>query len=289
MEKDTILYVINGYISKMPSLPVTVSKILQVCNDPNTSPTDLNQIISLDPVLMGRVMRLINSAYYSLPNKITSLVRAIIMLGINTVKNLALSTAVLANLGKGDESQAINMDGFWRHSLCVGVTAKAIARMRKVSHQAIEGYFVAGILHDIGKIPLNNRLSKVYVDIVGATDLNHAPLYQTEQEMMGINHSDVGKLIIQSWSLGKDIEDVVLYHHKINEYDGEHKDIVYSIIAANWFANNYEIGFSGDHYPDKIEDEVFSYLGINYSFFDDLEEKVIADIEKASIFLKVSE
>ncbi len=102
-DKERILAVIQTYISKMPSLPITVSKILQIANDPKTSPSDLNQVISLDPVLMGRVMKLINSAYYSLNNQITSLVRAIIMLGINTVKNLALSTAVLGQLSAKGE------------------------------------------------------------------------------------------------------------------------------------------------------------------------------------------
>jgi HD-like signal output (HDOD) protein len=111
MERDTMLRIIQSYVSKMPPLPVTVSKVLEICNNPKTSPVDLNQVISLDPVLMGKVMRLINSAYYSLPNQITSLVRAIIMLGINTVKNLALSTAVLSTLGKASDFQALNMEG----------------------------------------------------------------------------------------------------------------------------------------------------------------------------------
>jgi len=113
MEKDTILKVIQAYVHKMPALPVTVAKVLEITNNPKTSPADLNQIISLDPVLMGKVMRLINSAYYSLPNQITSLVRAIIMLGINTVKNLALSTAVLGTLGRASDFQALNMDQCW--------------------------------------------------------------------------------------------------------------------------------------------------------------------------------
>ena len=88
---------------------------------------------------MGRVMKLINSAYYSLNNQITSLVRAIIMLGINTVKNLALSTAVLGNLGKKSNFQALNIDGFWRHSLCVGVTAKLIAAAAQAGREAPRG------------------------------------------------------------------------------------------------------------------------------------------------------
>ena len=138
LEKENLLKVIGAYIQKMPSLSTTVSKILEICRDPKTSPTDLNRVISIDPVLMGRVMRLINSAYYSLPNKITSLIRAITMLGINTVKNLALSTAVLASIGSKDNFAALDMDGFWRHSLCVGVTAKLIAKKRNVDSKRLE-------------------------------------------------------------------------------------------------------------------------------------------------------
>ena len=83
---------VREYVGSMPSLPTTVSKVLEVCNNPKTSPIDLDRVIQLDPVLMGRVLKLINSAYYSLGSQVTSLVRAIIMLGVNTVKNLALSS-----------------------------------------------------------------------------------------------------------------------------------------------------------------------------------------------------
>ena len=82
---------IQAYIARMPSLPTTVIKVLETCNDPNACANDLKRVISLDPVLTGRVLKLINSAYYSLGNPISSLTRAIIMLGVNTVKNLALS------------------------------------------------------------------------------------------------------------------------------------------------------------------------------------------------------
>ncbi|GAB1484239.1 hypothetical protein MASR2M78_30570 [Treponema sp.] len=83
---DEAVRKIENYIQKMPSLPTTVAKVLEVCNNPRTSPADLNHVISLDPVLVGRVLKLINSAYYGLGQQVTSLVRAIIMLGINTVK-----------------------------------------------------------------------------------------------------------------------------------------------------------------------------------------------------------
>ena len=123
---------IQQYISRMPSLSTTVSKVMEICNRPDASPNDLNRVISLDPVLTGLVLRMINSAYYSLPDQITSLARAIIMLGLNTVKNLALSTAILQTVGGKNSFKALSMDEFWTHSITVGVTAKAVSGLKGI-------------------------------------------------------------------------------------------------------------------------------------------------------------
>jgi len=287
MERENVLYVMKSYIEKMPSLPTTVAKILQICNDPKTSPADLNRLISLDPVLMGKVMKLINSAYYGLSQKITSLVRAIIMLGINTVKNLSLSTAVLASLGKKTDFQALNMEGFWKHSICVGSTAKLIAKKRNVDPKLLEEYFIAGLLHDIGKIPLNNRLSKNFIEALTEAERSRHPLYFAEQHVLNVDHSEIGKLIVESWKLSKDIVDVVLFHHNLTEYQGEYLDILYTVAISNYFANVSELGFSGDRFPEKIQDDVFNYLGIGWQYLEDIEDDIKKEIEKAQIFLEV--
>ena len=289
MEDSKYLYALKSYIDKMPSLPTTVTKILEICNDPKTSPADLNRIISIDPVLMGKVMKLINSAYYGLSQEITSLVRAIIMLGINTVKNLALSTAVLGTLGSSKNFQALNMEGFWRHSLCVGVTSKLIAMQRRVDKKNIEEYFIAGLLHDIGKIPLNNRLSEQYIATMGVSDRKNLPLFRAEHETLAINHADVGKLIVENWKLGAEICDAVSFHHAIGEYRGPHLDILYTVALANYFANMNEIGFSGDRYPERLDPAVVEHLGISMDFLEDeMEFRVNDEIEKARIFLQLA-
>jgi putative nucleotidyltransferase with HDIG domain len=288
MEQEAMLRIIQAYVSRMPQLPVTVSKVREICDNPKTSPMDLNQVISLDPVLMGKVMRLINSAYYSLPNQITSLVRAIIMLGINTVKNLALSTAVLSALGKASDFQALNMEGFWRHSIAVGVTAKMIASKRNVDTKLREEYFIAGLLHDIGKIPLNNRMAKEYVQAVSLTDREHIPLYQSEERLLTVHHATVGKLIVENWHLGENLADAVSFHHHLEAYAGKHRHLVLTVAAANLFSNTYELGFSGDRYPENLPESLMQELGIDWEYLESLEEAVKAEIEKAQVFLKVA-
>lgn len=278
---------IDEYIKNMPSLPTSVVKVLEVCNNPQTSPADLNHVISLDPVLVGRVLKLINSAYYGIPNQVTSLVRAIIMLGINTVKNLALSTAVMGNLSSKKDPLGLDMEGFWRHSLCVGVSAKLLARKRGVDPKLWEEYFTAGLLHDIGKVPLNAVLSKKYMLTLSAADRERTPLYLGEQKTLGMDHCAAGAAIVQAWKLEGPVGDAVVYHHHYAEYSGAYKDVLFSVITANRFACLAGIGFAGDRHLDKIERNVWDALGVDQDAFDEFEPAVNGEIEKAKIFLKI--
>jgi putative nucleotidyltransferase with HDIG domain len=278
---------VRDYVVGMPSLPTTVSKVLEVCNNPKTSPIDLDRVIQLDPVLMGRVLKLINSAYYGLGNQVTSLVRAIIMLGVNTVKNLALSSAVLGTVSSKTDFHALNSDAFWRHSLCVGVTAKLIAKDRGLDPKILEEYFAAGLLHDIGKIPLNNTLADEYVRAMALADREHVSIVQAERRELGIDHCEAGALIAEAWKLSGAIADTVRSHHDIEAYEGENGDVLRTVVVADYFANREGIGFSGNRYPDKVPPEVFDLLGIDKGLLADLEEPVNAEIEKAKVFLKL--
>jgi putative nucleotidyltransferase with HDIG domain len=289
MNTEDNLKKVSAYISKIPALPVTVSKILEIANSPATSPVDLNKVISLDPVLMARVLKLINSAYYGVTTQVTSLVRAIIMLGINTVKNLALSTAVLGSLGKKENFQALNMDGFWRHSLSVGVLSKLIARTRKIDSKILEEYFIAGLLHDIGKIPLNNTLTEEFVQAMSQADREHIPLYKAEEEHIGFDHCNAGLIIGSAWKFGAEILDVIKCHHAPESCAQESVSLVYTVSAANFYVNSNGIGFSGSRYPDKIPAKILDYLGMSWDGLDAMHGDLLQEIEKAKIFLKINE
>ncbi len=278
---------LREYVGGMPSLPTTVSKVLEVCNNPKTSPIDLDRVIQLDPVLMGKVLKLINSAYYGLGTQVTSLVRAIIMLGINTVKNLALSTAILERVANKSDFRALNMEGFWRHSLCVGVTAKIIAKRRGIDAKSLEEYFASGLLHDIGKIPLNNALAEDYVRTMSVADRERISLFEAEGKTLGIDHCEAGRIVAELWKLSGAIADTAAWHHNLAGYSGEHADVLRTVAVANYFANREGIGFSGNLYPGKIDPEVYDLLGIDKSLLIEIEDPVNAEIEKAKVFLKI--
>jgi putative nucleotidyltransferase with HDIG domain len=270
----------------MPSLSTTMSKVLEVCNNPHISSADLNRVISLDPILVGRVLKLVNSAYYGLSQRVTNMVRAVIMLGINTVKNLALSSAVMDNFNS-KEFQGLEAEGYWRHSLCVGVAAKLIARKRGIDPKLLEEYFTAGLLHDIGKIALNAALPESYLLAVKDADSRRIPLFQGETDNLGVNHAEAGELVVKAWRIKGPLEDAVIHHHNYTDYAGEHKDLLHTIVAANYFASFMEIGFSGNRHPRKPENVVWETLGLAWEDIEDIKPIVDDEIEKAQIFLNL--
>jgi HD-like signal output (HDOD) protein len=286
----TYLKRIRIYIARMPSLSTTVTKVLETCNNPNASPNDLNRVISLDPVLTGQVLRLINSAYYALPNPITSLTRAIIMLGLNTVKNLALSFAILETMSGKGAFRVFSINDFWAHSLCVAVAARQLSMVTGTSVSSREDFFIAGLLHDLGKIPLNTQFPDQYRRVLDVSRNEQRPLQDLERELLGIDHCSVGELIAQKWQLGTNLMQSLVYHHKPDEVSPADRPFVTLVALANSYANLLKIGSAGDvaenHHP--IIPYLLEQSRLDWTILDNLRDQVLDAIEKAKIFLEIS-
>jgi HD-like signal output (HDOD) protein len=275
---------IEAYIKNMPSLPATRPKALEVCNNPRISPADLKQVIFLDPVLVGRTLKLVNSAYGGRAGQTVNMVRTIIKLGINTVKNLVLSAALMDNYTSG-ESRGLNYAEYWRHSLRAGVAAKLIAQKRGVDPGLLEEYFAAGLLHNIGKLPLSAALPRKYPPTLKRARSRSIPSFQGETENLGLNHNEAGELVVKAWGIEGAMADAVIHHHNYRKYAGEHKELLYSIVAANYFASLAETDPAGSPGLQKPDNLVWKTLGIVRKDVENLKPIVDEEIKKAQIFL----
>ncbi len=283
-DREARLRKIRNFVKKMPSLSTTVSKVLEICSRPDTAPNDLNKVISLDPVLTGQVLKLINSAYYSLMNKVTSLTRAIIMLGLNTVKNLALSTAIIRSVGQTKKSKVLPIKKFWAHSIGVGVTAKLFAVALDVPMGEREEYFVAGLLHDLGKVPFGDE----YTEVLMLTKQRQQPLVIVEQDVMEVDHQEVGRLIAEKWKLNEAITEAICYHHSPELAAPENRQLVAAIALADCYICLFDIGYAGNRYPD--EDQLTTALkltGLSWPTISGMSDAVEEEIRKAEVFLQV--
>ena len=275
---------IRLFVDKMPSLSTTVSKVLEICSRPDTVPNDLNRVITLDPVLAGQVLKLINSAYYSLMNKVTSLTRAIIMLGLNTVKNLALSTAIIRSVSQAKKSRALPIRAFWAHSIAVGVMAKLLAAGRGLSLAEREEYFVAGLLHDLGKIPIGDE----YTEVLARVETAQEPLVTVEQQVLGLDHEEVGAMIATKWKLNAVLTDAICHHHAPELAAAAHRDLVATVALADFYVCLFDIGDAGNRYPDPSRlGSLLAQCQLAWDDLVDLAASVEAEIRKAEIFLQI--
>ncbi len=284
IDRDARIKRLQNVVDKMPSLSTTVSKVLEICSRPDTAPNALNKVISLDPVLTGQVLKLINSAYYSLMNKVTSLTRAIIMLGLNTVKNLALSTAIIKSVAQAKKSKALPIKHFWAHSIGVGVMAKMLATERDVSLGEREEYFVAGLLHDLGKIPFGDE----YTEVIKKARIEQAPLIQVEQDLIEIDHQDVGRMIAEKWKLNEALTDTICHHHNPLEAAPENQALAATVALADFYICLFDIGSAGNRFPDEERlAPLLELTGLELKNIANLSEKVQEEITKAEVFLQV--
>ena len=273
----------------MPSLSTTVAKVLEICNNPTASANDLNRVISYDPVLTAQVLKLINSAYYGLPNRIPSLVRAIIMLGVNTVKNLVLASSILASCKGTANAGKMTINEFWAHCLCVGVLSKMLANEMRIPISDHEEYFVAGLLHDLGKLPLMACFPELYGDTISGAKESGRPLFEHENVNFGINHCQVGELIAKKWNLGPAMLGVIQKHHLHETIDSPDL-MVKSIGAANMLANHFKIGTAGDFFMEPILLKTYlECMGLCLETLPQLKLRMESEIEKASVFLQIAD
>jgi putative nucleotidyltransferase with HDIG domain len=289
---------INKYIANMPSLSTTISMVLKVCNSAETTAIDLNRVISLDPVLTGNVLKLINSAFYSLRDRVTSLTKAIIMLGMNTIKNLAISTAILGTLNKTKSVKKSSVDMFWEHSICVGTAAKIIASIPELGLKNIDEFFVAGLLHDIGKIPLINCFSEDYALIENAVDEEGVEIIRAENKFLNVNHSQIGKKVAGKWGIEGAIYETICYHHFPFTADFDNTKVVQVVALADVLAKTLTEKESNEltDEPDIVFNlndpkliNMLDKMDIEYDSLVEIEGKIIGELEKAKEFLRIAQ
>jgi HD-like signal output (HDOD) protein len=192
------------------SLPVVYARIIQSINDPKSSSLQIAEAIGKDANLSIRLLRMVNSPSYGFAEKIDSVSRAVSLLGTDDLTNLAVDVKVLQQF-HGIPSAMIDMDSFWRHSIRCGLFARILA-----GHLCLPGeelYFTGGLLHDIGRLVMLERMPAPYTRAIAKGMTEHLPIYRAEQETLQTDHSIVGKLLAMRWRLPTPITRMIGGHH----------------------------------------------------------------------------
>jgi putative nucleotidyltransferase with HDIG domain len=197
-------------VVKLISLPEIYIRVSQILEDPNHNSKQLGDIISHDPALTARILRIVNSAYYSLATKIELVSRAVSVIGEDDLRNLVLATSAVDTF-KRIPNQLVDIDLFWRHSVHTGIISRLLSKHCNILHG--ERLFVAGMLHDIGKLILYFKEPELSQQVLLAAAESDGLLYKSEKEIIGFTHGDVGAALISAWQLSDTLKEVIAYHH----------------------------------------------------------------------------
>ncbi len=202
-----------GRISNLPTPPLVFQQINRVINDPGTSAYDIAVILSEDPAMSVKILKLSNSAFYGLRHEVTSIKQAVVIMGMEAVRSMVLSTAVF-DIFKKDTIDPEIQEEFWRHSLATATCMRMLVRslsgtwIRK-SDQA----FSTGLLHDIGRLVMYSYLPDDYQAAKKLHETDAVPMLMAEETALGYTHSNVGALLAQKWGLPPQLEDAIEFHH----------------------------------------------------------------------------
>lgn len=236
--------------SELSSIGSIVLKILEMIKNPQSTATDLQEIIELDPPLSAKILRRVNSAEYGLGRQVTSIQESIVFMGFNAIKELAL------NLKVGDFFRdTVEINGYskrmlWKHSLGVALCCKYI--YRREFQEKGDAIYSAGLLHDIGIIAVDQYSPDAIFQITEKVKEGTASIVALEQRLLGFDHARVAKELTKSWKLPNDIVNCVAYHHYPFRASQDFAREVYTIYIADYLCIKHDIGFVGEKNPDHI-------------------------------------
>jgi HD-like signal output (HDOD) protein len=260
--------------TEVSSLPTLYFRLNEAINNPNSSMSDIGQIIKDDPGLTARLLRLVNSSFFGFPAKIETISRALVIVGVKQLRDLALATSVV-ELFKGIPEHLVSMESFWRHSVTCGIAAKIVATFRRET--SVERFFVAGMLHDLGRLLITMKAPEQVRQALCRSKSNGELLFRAEREEMGFDHAALGGEMLKSWNLPPSLEEAVTYHHtpsKARRFPTE-AAIVH---VADILAHAMQSGSSGEQFVPPLDGEAWRSLGLSTSILsptlDQLERQV---------------
>jgi HD-like signal output (HDOD) protein len=279
MDKNEMLKKLD-LIENLPTLPVIVQQIQKLIDNPNSNMSQIATIITRDQSIAARVVRLVNSAFYGLGNKISSIQQAIMLLGLNTVKNLVIGVSVVKTFEGMSGASLFDRQKFWLHAFGCATGARLIAKNLNMDEP--EDFFMAGLLHDIGILVLDQFFHDEFIAIIQQTMKTKSELTIVETGVLGLTHCEVGEFIAGKWRIPDFLKSAIRHHHKplFSELETEN---IRLIAAAVHIADSsaYKRGIiPGFPCTNTLHEPALQVLGIKPDAIEEIFDKVELELKQ---------
>lgn len=242
-------------INNLPTIPETIKQISEIIGKPNISLNEISDFIANDPALTTKILKMINSAVYGFPGRISLVSHATVLLGLNVIKGLLIGVSV-------SEFMEEAMSGLWNHSLACALTARILAQKKKINEP--EEVYAAGLLHDIGKVILIQSYRDEYETITNRAKDRRTTVIEEEKNCFPVNHGTVGGWLAEKWHFPIRLSEVIKNHH--DPIRSKNAPVETAIVhLSDILVRARGIGFPGDYSIPMIDPRAYELLDFSES------------------------
>lgn len=275
MEKNELKTKIYAKVDELPTLPAVLPKLMGLMEDERSSGVQVADTISKDPALTSKILKVANSAYYGFPQEVSTLERAVPLLGYNMVRSLALSIGVIDSLPYGKSSSHFSREGLWVHGLAVATVMHELGK-RLGQGGDEKQYFVVGLLHDIGKFVLDLFFNELFQkSLEEAHTRENMALYAAENEIIGFDHGVVGGILLTRWRFPEAIIQAITFHHHSSLPDDVSSTDVAMLRIADTLPQEINLGGGGNPVIPEISEADLEQLKMTEQDLHDLRSYLI--------------
>jgi HD-like signal output (HDOD) protein len=268
----------------LPTLPATVLRITELINNPKSSARDISRVITDDQVLTARLLRLVNSSFYGFPQRISTVTGAIVLLGFDAIKSMLMTTSIFDLFLTKDRAAKQRIERLWDHSLGCAIGAKVIGAYLR--HDKLEELFVAGLLHDIGKVIEILSFPDEFASISALIKKDGILIAEAENQILGFTHADIGKLLAEKWNLSHKLVSVIAFHHHAELPDRFAQEIAI-VHLADIICRSMDLGSGGDNKVPPLNERAWGALQLETAAIGGIMEEVEREFEDLSLFALV--
>lgn len=264
-DRRAVLLDIIKDTKSLPTLPGIITKLNSLAANNKSTIQEMARIVSSDQVLSARVLRLVNSPSYGF-YRVSTITNALILLGVDVVKSLAISSSIFEIMEKG-------IVGLWEHSLGAGVAANIIAR--KLGLPEVEEISTAALLHDIGKVIIKIKCEEDYDQLTSWMHSHDRSMLEAERTLLGTDHAEIGTFLARSWYLPEKLIEPISCHHDVAS-STSHQMKTAVVHMADVLVKGSGFGYSGDDIVPPIQEAAWRKLDLS----DELLKEIIEELEE---------
>jgi len=272
--REKIIHVTNN----LPTLPTIYTSISESMANPLTTADDIAKIIATDQAAASKVLRVANSPIYGFRGNIDTISKAIFNLGFNEVRNIVLALSVINFFSKSKSIDSFRPIEFWQHSIAVGIGARLIANESGIKN--LENYFLAGILHDIGKLLIFQIAPEEYANVLETARNEKMFIRTVEKESFGLDHSTAGRYLADKWKLPEPLKNCISFHHS-GFYTTKPDNLLISVHLADVFSRMLNLGFPGDNLVPQPSAMVWDQVKLPTNMFSKILDTLISDYQES--------